>query len=180
MLGVHTSPIDPIADAVLGVPPTPARLRPSPPLRLALRLAAGSLVSGSAGVGAEPSAADRTRSLPRHLPPESPARRSMPARSPPPRTTITRLDHVGGHFSRAQGGQFSRAPKSLRIPSVRGAVEHRFALPGRRRLTSAAAPDVNPHRKTPKCATLSHARLPPVSGKPLDDDARGHVSTTVT
>ena len=56
--------LDPVAPGVVRVPRPPARLRLSPPRRLARRLAARVLPVSNTRVGPEPPAADRAGSLP--------------------------------------------------------------------------------------------------------------------
>jgi len=63
-IGLGGSLLEAVRSAVIWVPTAPVGLSPLPPLRLALRVAAGSLPLAYSRVRPKPSPANRTRSLP--------------------------------------------------------------------------------------------------------------------
>ena len=107
--------VDPPGDGVAWVPAAPTGLRLLPPRDLASRLPAGMLAIPYSRVRPEPTAADRTRSLPGLWHGDA-------SWSPCGGTDGPRLkSECLGHFWQAGVGKFSRAPKY--VPSSRNLAD---------------------------------------------------------
>ena len=101
--------VNPPGDGVPRVPAAPTGLRLLPPRGLAFRFATGTLAVSCSRVRPEPTAADRTRSLPGLW--HGDASWSPCSGADDPQLKSECL----GHFWKAEVGKFSRAPKGQRL-----------------------------------------------------------------
>ena len=101
----------PSGTVVVRVPTVPRAIDPPVSAAPALVRSTRPLPPSHTSMGREPSAAFRTRSFSRHGPRKlsAPPRRQ---RGPRPASSLEPLPSEVGHFSRADGGQFSRALKT--------------------------------------------------------------------